>query len=108
VIPFWKVYYGNGETFSSEDGFPEDAPCGGVICVAWYDEDNRRHLAHASDYYIYAGEGRWMGCDAAGFWQYMGEPGFKVVKFGRMIGDKAFRSIMSHAMSDLPIEGVAR
>ena len=75
------------------------------MCVAWYDEDRRRRLAHGSDYYIWAGAGRWYGSDAAGFWQYMGEPGFKVVKFGRMIGDLAFRAVMEKASTDLPLEG---
>lgn len=104
----WRIYYGDGTTFSSENGSAEAAPCGGVITVAWYDEDNRRHLAHGTDYYVFAGEGRWYGCDAAGFWQYMGEPGFKVVKFGRMIGDGAFRAVMSKAMNDLPLEHSAQ
>ena len=102
----WRVYYGDGSTFSSEDGKPEDAPCGGVICVAWYDEDKRRHLAHGQDYYI-NDQGRWMGVDASGFWQYMGSPGAKIVKLGRMIGDLKFRSVMAHAMNDLPIEEAA-
>lgn len=102
----WRIYYGDGATYSNEDGEPQNAPAGGVMCIAWYDEDRRRRLAHNSDYYIYAGEGRWYGCDAAGFWQYMAETGYKIVKLGRMIGDRAFREIMSKAMNDLPLEGV--
>lgn len=104
----WRIYYGDGSTYSDTDGSPEKAPCGGVQCVAWYDEDKRRRLAHGQDYYIYDGDGRWFGCDAAGFWQYMGETGFKVVKFGRMIADGKFRSVMSKAMNDLPLEPAAK
>lgn len=103
----WRIYYGDGATFSNEDGPPEQAPAGGVIAVAWYDEDNRRRLAHGTDYYIFD-DGRWMGVDASGFWQYMAEPGFKFVKLGRMVGDLKFRSVMSKAMNDLPVEGVLR
>lgn len=103
----WRIYYGDGSTFSNEDGSAELAPCGGVIAVAWYDEDNRRRLAHGQDYYIFDA-GRWMGVDASGFWQYMGEPGFKFVKLGRMIGDLKFRSVMSKAMNDLPLDGATR
>ena len=103
----WRIYYGDGATYSNEDGDAALAPCGGVICVAWYDEDKRRHLAHGTDYYIHD-QGRWYGADSAGFWQYMGEPGAKIVKLGRMIGDLKFRSIMSKAMNDLPIEEAAR
>jgi len=103
----WRIYYGDGSTFSSEDGAAEDAPPGGVICVAWYDEDHRRRLAHGSDYYIFDA-GRWSGVDASGFWQHLGEPGAKIVKLGRMIGDLKFRDVMSKAMNDLPIEEAAR
>lgn len=99
----WCIYYGSGETYSNEDGPPELAPTGNVMAVAWYDDDNRRRLAHGADYYIFD-NGRWVGCDAAGFWQYMGEPGFKVVKFGRMIGELQFRKVMERASTELPIE----
>jgi hypothetical protein len=103
----WKIYYADGSTYSNEDGEAAFAPGGGVICVAWYDQDNRRRLAHGADYYI-CDEGRWFGVDAAGFWQYMAEPGHKVVKLGRMTGDLNFRLIMSKAMNDLPLEEAAR
>lgn len=99
----WRIYYGDGSTFDNEDGGPEHAPCGGVQYVAWYDVDNRRRLAHSSDYYIFE-QDRWFGVDASGFWQYMGEPGLKCVKLGRMIGDLQFRAISSKAMNDLSIE----
>jgi hypothetical protein len=33
----------------------------------------------------------------------MGEPGFKVVKFGREIGDLKYREVMTFALSDLPL-----
>ena len=100
----WKIYYGDGSTFSNEDGPPEMAPCGGVICVAYYDDDNRRHICHLADYYVYDGANRWMNADASGFWQYMGEPGAKIVKFGRLIGDLKYREIMTRALNgDLPI-----
>jgi len=99
----WKIYYGDASTFSNEDGPPESAPCGRVICVAFYDEDNRRKLCHQADFYIWD-KGRWFSASDSGFWQYMGEPGFKVVKFGREIGDLEYRRIMSAAMNDLPLE----
>lgn len=102
----WKIYYGDGTTFSSEQGSPESAPCTRVICVAWYDEDKRRKLSHQADYYVY-GDGRWFSADMSGLLQYLMEPGFKVVKFGREIGDLAYRTIMSNAMNDLPLDRAA-
>jgi hypothetical protein len=99
----WRIYYGDGSTFDNTNGPPEAAPCGGVQFVAYNDEDNRPRLCHDKDYYIFE-DGRWFGVDAAGFWQYMGEPGFKVVKFGRMIGDLKFREIAAFCFNDLPVE----
>ena len=99
----WKIYYGDYSTFSNEDGPPELAPCGRVICVAFYDEDNRRKICHQADYYVWDGK-RWYSASDSGFWQYMGEPGFKVVKFGREIGDLDYRTIMDFALNgDLPL-----
>lgn len=103
----WKVYYGSGDAYSNEDGPPELAPTGNVIAVAFYDEDNRRKLCHFADFYVYR-DNRWFSADASGFWQYMMEPGFKIVKFGREIGDLKYRSIMSKAMNDLPLERGAK
>ena len=103
----WKLYYGDSSTFSNEDGGAESAPCTRVICVAFYDEDGRRKICHQADYYLWDGA-RWYSADASGFWQYMQEPGFKVVKFGREIGDLKYREIMTFALNgDLPLERAA-
>ena len=98
----WRVYYGDGTTYSSQDGEPEDAPPGNVMCVVWYDEDNRRKIAHNA--YAYVWDGFWYGADDAGYWQYMLEPGVKIVKFGRMNKDGKFRKIMSRADNENPVE----
>lgn len=98
----WRIYYGDGSTYSSTDGPPESAPCTRVICVAWYDDDLRRRICHQADYYLW-GDNRWFSADISGFMQYMQEPGIKIVKFGREIGDLAYRSIMAGAMDDLPL-----
>ena len=99
----WRIYYGSGHTFDNDDGPPELAPTGNVIAVAFFDEDNRRKLCHQADYYIWR-DGRWFSADAPGFWQYMMEPGFKIAKFGREIGDLAYRNVMAQAMNDLPLD----
>lgn len=103
----WRLYYGDGSMFSSEDGGPEAAPCTGVMCAAYYDDDNRRRLAHSSDYYFFE-DGRWYGVDLFGLWDYLARPGLKLVKFGRMISDNQYRRVMSQAMNDLPVEGARR
>lgn len=102
----WKIYYRDGSTFSDADGDAAAAPAGGVECVVHYDEDNRRRIAYNGYAYIF--EGFWYGTDDAGFWQYMLEPGAKVVKFGRMANDHAFRAIMSRADNENPLEPGAK
>ena len=100
----WRLYYGDGTTWSPMDGTPEEAPGCNVMCVAYYDDDNRRKLAHSADYYWFDA-GRWMGGDLFGLWDYLSRPGFKIVKFGRMIGDVNYRHVMGVATNDLPLDG---
>ena len=103
----WRLYYGDGSVFSNEDGEPQDAPCTNVMCAAYYDEDNRRRLAHSADYYFYK-DGKWYGIDLFGLWDYLSLPGLKTVKFGRLIGDLQYRAVMSKAMNDMPLEAAAK
>lgn len=105
----WKIYYGDGSTYTDTDGPPESAPCGRVIAVAFYDDDNRRRVCHQADYYTWDGK-RWYSADASGFWQYMQEPGIKIVKFGREIGDLQYRAVMTAALNDpeMPLERAAQ
>ena len=99
----WRIYYSDSSTFSNEDGGAEMAPCGRVIAVAFYDDDNRRRVCHQADYYLWDGV-RWYSADINGYMQYMLEPGFKVVKFGREIGDLQYREIMGFVLNrDLPL-----
>ena len=98
----WRVYYGDGSTFSNEQGGPENAPTTNVICIAYYDEDNRRKICHSNDYYWF--DGYWHGGDTFGLWDYLARGGFCVVKFGRSVSDTMWHKMMGMAGSDLPLE----
>lgn len=104
----WRLYYGDGTTFSNQDGTPDEAPGCNVMCAASYDGDNRRKMAGSADYYVFEADmspdGRWLGVDLFGLWDYLARPGWKAVKFGRMIGDEQYRRVMAHAVADLPLE----
>lgn len=102
----WKIYYGDESTYSNADGDPASAPAGNVMCVVWYDDDNRRKISYNAYAYIF--DGFWYGADDAGYWQYMLEPGAKIVKFGRMNKDLKFREIMGRADNENPVEGAAK
>ncbi|TAK45254.1 MAG: hypothetical protein EPO27_10565 [Betaproteobacteria bacterium] len=103
----WRIYYGDGSTFSSEDGGVDVAPRGNVQRVAYYDSDGRRHQCHDRDYYYPDGD-RWFGVDLSGLFQYLYEPGMKAVFFGRTIPDAKYRRIASIADNDLPLERAAK
>ena len=47
----WKIYYTDGETFSSEDGTWEDAPADGIVAVVVADEDYGRYVLNGLNYY---------------------------------------------------------
>ena len=98
----WKIYYGDGSVFTNLDGEPQDAPCGNVQRIAYYDADGRRKFCHDKDYYIYENN-CWYAVDMIGFLQYMSDPGFKIVKFGRMMPDLKFRELCSYIDNDLPL-----
>ncbi|MDQ3730312.1 MAG: hypothetical protein M3355_12075 [Actinomycetota bacterium] len=102
-MPAWRVYYGDGSTFSSEDGEPKDAPKRGVQLVARIiDSPNGPQMAYAyrDDFYWWAEGDGWIGGDHYGFWDYMTQPGAKVVLFGRSIKDSDYREIVDRAMSE--------
>lgn len=49
----WKIYYADGETFSSKDGEWSDAPEYGVVCVVTLDPTDvwGRFVLHNHEYY---------------------------------------------------------
>ena len=100
----WKIYYGDGSTYCDLDGPPELAPGRNVQVVAqWHQECGRQYL-HSHDYYYWRPEqGRWVAnSDRSGWalWDYLQEPGFKVVKFGRDIPREDYFVICSQAHTD--------
>lgn len=95
----WRIYYGDKSTFDSSMGGPADAPSTGVICIV---QDNKYHgfvVTAFKDFYWREND-EWWGSDQAGFWQYMFEPGTKVVKFGVSVPTELFTEIMSQANRD--------
>lgn len=104
--PAWQIYYGDGSTYSSLDGAPEDAPGGNVQVIAFYDADNRRKLAHDKRWYYYEA-GYWFAADDLDFTQYALRPGKKIFKLGQTVNDLQFRSVMLRATTELPLEGAS-
>ena len=102
----FKVWYDNGATYT---GPPEQAPKRGVICIAQKDPDCGRTICRSDDFYIYSifdGRPGWQGVDQFGLHDYLIEPGYKLVLFGRTIGNNEYKEILRKAIydPDLPVK----
>lgn len=101
----WRIYYGDGSTYSDEDGPPELAPKLDVQIINKCDEtpgiDNRGTLrVQQYDFYWWTEEAEWFGGDIFGLWDYMQRPGWKVVLFGRSRSYQRFLQVRQRALSD--------
>ena len=77
----WGIYYGDGTTFSNEDGGPEVAPPLNVQVIASYPNC-------------------WRCGDLFGLMDYLMRPGWKVVLFGRTISNEKNKHINELARND--------
>ena len=105
----WKVWYDGGLTFSSDDGPPTRAPKRGVQAIACADREAGRVICRSSDFYIWSvfdGQSGWQGVDMFGLFDYLSEPGAKVVLFGRTIGNVEYRQLLNRIVDDpdLPVK----
>ena len=97
----WKVFYISGETFSNENGNPQDAPGGGVLAVVQEDE-SVGVLVHKGDaYYVFDEHyGGWYGLDHIGFVQYIMRPGLKIVKVGESMTTAKYINMIADVRND--------
>lgn len=92
----WRIY-GDGWSFSNEDGAPEDAPQDGIICIVQYDSTGGRYLLRYGDFYSFR-DGEWMAHDHDGAVDQMKDRGY--LKQGRAIRRDRFFEIVAEAESD--------
>jgi len=100
----WKIYYGDDSTFSDQDGSPWCAPARNVQVIVMSDKDHGWRTQAGDDYYVWDcrdGETRWWGLkDRFGLYDYLIEPGYKRVLFGRTITSDRFSVIFKRASND--------
>ena len=94
----WKIWYGDRSTFSNRDGEPQDAPGRNLQAIAQEDEQTGYSVARSNDFYWWS-DG-WQGGDLFGLWDYLQEPGLKVVKFGRTVSNREFQRILREIAAD--------
>lgn len=98
MSPPFRVYYDNGATFT---GPPQETPALGVIAVVQPDPDHGRMLLARWDYYCWHPDpGQWWGHDLFGLWDYLIQPGWRRVLFGRNVTQEVFHQILRRAEAD--------
>lgn len=91
----WCIYYGDGSTYSSEDG--DSPPARGVQVILQDDPSVGVAAVTGLDYYVRDGE-RWRPVDIFGLYDFLLDTG--LVLFGRTITSEEYREVMRQAMAD--------
>ena len=95
----WKIYYGDGSTYSDQDGSPEEAQKVNCLAIVQTNDVTGHSVEHTTDYYCWFSP-YWRGCDIFGLWDYLSQPGVKVVLFGRWVSNEDYKKILQRALKD--------
>lgn len=93
----WRIYYGDGSTFSNKEGSPQQAPPWNIQDIIQEDPEKGLYHQHG-DYYVYRKSG-WFSVDFTGLIDFLAHEGGPV-KFGRTIDTKRFLEIRARADKD--------
>jgi hypothetical protein len=112
----WKIYYGDGETFSSEDGKPEEIPeskrFNVMVCAVTNLELTGRDCWNQSDFYIYRTDQGWIPVDWTGLLDQMLHCTHLIsaVLQGRTCETQRFKAILKRSKTDpgLPIKSASQ
>lgn len=89
----WRIYYGDGSTFTDQDGAPWEAPRTNVQVIK-----TESGFQHSKDAYYWNEAFGWQGCDTAGMYDYlMSYRAPAVVLFGRSIRNEDFWALVGRA-----------
>lgn len=95
----WRIYYGDGTTFSDADGPAEKAPSVNVQAIAQVDAEIGRRLVSRYDFYWFD-DGSWYGGDFYGLFDYLQRYQPSIVKFGRALSRAKFEEVLRVAYTD--------
>ncbi len=99
----WKIYYGDGMVFSSDDGPPEKAPGWGVAVIVQLDRRRGRMKVYQWGHYCWHGtpDGAWWGHDHTGLMDCLAIPGSSnIVLHGRTISQEMYARLLKRADAD--------
>jgi len=98
----WVIWYGDGSSFSSEDGEPWEAPRVGVQCIAVAHISCGNYILSEQDFYCWHEDGGWIPHDQMGMHQYLQDKDVirHLVLFGYWIQKEVYGAIRSKATKD--------
>jgi hypothetical protein len=96
----WKIWYGDGTTFTNVDGEPAEAPGRNVQVVGKADPEVGFRFLEGKDYYLLR-KGEWIGVDFQGLIDQLVSQG--IVKVGMLLTDAEWKEIHAQAMADKEI-----
>lgn len=99
----WIIYYGDGSTFSSNDGTWLRAPVDNIQVIVQTNPEGGLMTCAGSDYYFMTMRDgdehpRWYGGDIIGLLEYLRTTGR--VKFGLHISNGQYKKILERAKKD--------
>lgn len=95
----WIIYYGNDFSVTDQDATPFRVPGRNVQVIAQEDPDTGQTFVRSNDYYWWTDQG-WQGGDIFGLFDYLADPGYKRVLFGRTIGNREFEQVLQKALNN--------
>lgn len=95
----WRIYYGDGSTYDSTTGNPEEAPPLNVQLIIMSDTENGRRILHLWDWYYWTGI-EWWGSDLHGMLDNLLHGKIVAVKQGRNVSNKTYHDLMKKATQD--------
>lgn len=106
---YWKIYYEDGSTFSSEDGDVFDAPRTGVEIIVHEDSGGFSLMSQSSYYYWEPDRSDWgfNYCDQFTLVLHLQRAKRPLIFFGAMITTSQFSEIERRALAELPGKKVA-
>jgi hypothetical protein len=93
------IWYGDETTYRDTDGPPELAPKRNIQVISQEDPDTGQSFVRSNDFYWWTTEG-WQGGDFFGLYDYLIDPGTKIILFGRTVGNRQFQKILQRALND--------
>lgn len=97
----YKIRYGDGTTYTDLDGEPQNAPKRNVQVISQTCDLVAHRIERDNDYYVWdESYNGWKGCDQFGLYDYLIDPGFKIVLFGRQLTNEEYSAILTEATRD--------